>query len=573
MKLFKGKAVSPGYAIGKIYVYKPFEYTVSSTYFDVADKDLYVNQMKDAFSEAGNELKEIVGNLTAVGDEKAAIFEAHLEILEDEELIDGIWSAIEECATPDYAVDRTYNEYIHMLEKVKDPLVSARAADLRDVRNRLIRILHGEKEKSLSALPENVVVVARDLLPSDTATLDKDKVIGIITEIGSSTSHTAIIARGYGIPAVLGVKRATTAFSDGDFCIVDAMSGSIYQDPDEERLAEYTDKKQQFDKEALDNRSYLAKDASLKDGERIMVGLNIGSTDASADYQYSDFVGLLRTEFLYMHSDHMPTEEEQFEAYKTVLLNAAGRPVTMRTLDIGGDKTLTYMETPKEENPFLGKRALRFCLDNPDMFNTQLRAALRASVYGELWVMFPMIGTMDDIYAAKAALDKARGELRDEGVPYDEHLKVGIMIEIPSIAEIADIVAQQVDFASIGSNDLTQYLLACDRMNAEISDYYQSRSPAMFRCLNRIIKAFDSEEKPISICGEMGGDPASAIVLVGMGLRKLSMAGANLPRIKRVLSKFTSAETTEIALKVLNMKTQAEIDEYLIGEIRAHMNL
>jgi len=280
-----------------------------------------------------------------------------------------------------------------------------------------------------------------------------------------------------------------------------------------------------------------------------------------------DFVGLFRTEFVYMESEHMPTEDEQFAAYRKVLANAMGNPVTLRTLDIGGDKSLRYLTLPKEDNPFLGNRALRLCLDMPEMFKTQLRAALRASAFGPMQIMFPMVGTMDDIRAGNAAVEEAKMELRAEGIPFDEKINIGIMIEIPSIAMIADMAAKETDFASVGTNDLTQYLHAVDRMNPKLTNYYQSSSPAMFRILGRIFKEYNEAGKPISVCGELAGDPLAAIVLFGLGLRKFSMNASNIAHVKRALSLFTLAETEQIAKKVQNLSTEAEVINYLKAEV------
>lgn len=320
-------------------------------------------------------------------------------------------------------------------------------------------------------------------------------------------------------------------------------------------------------------KEYYLKPAHLKSGEQIEIGLNVGSPEYTDAFEAVDFVGLLRTEFLYMQSDHMPTEEEQYRAYAQVVTNAGGKPVTLRTLDIGGDKTLPYFELPKEDNPFLGKRALRLCFANPDIFNTQLRAALRASAKGPLWLMFPMVGSVDDIRAAKAAVERAKEELRAEGIAFDENLKVGIMIEIPAIAEIADLAAQEVDFASVGSNDLIQYTTAVDRMNADIADYYQSFSPAIVRMLGKIFSAFHEAGKPISVCGELAGNEQAALILAGLGLRKMSMSGSRISRIKRALSRYTLTQMEELAEQAKMLATEADIEQLLQDAPRKYLNV
>lgn len=563
-KILKGNPVSAGLAAGKVYIYKAFTCDVFETYFDEGHEQEYLGIFKDAVKAADVELTAIVDSMTAKNDDKAKIFIAHKEILADEDMMDEVVMAItDERAMPDYAVERVYREFATMLSKAKDPLIAARAADIRDVRNRLLRILHGEQEKNLSKLKEKVIVVAHDLLPSDTATLDRQNVLGIITEVGGATSHSAIIARSYKLPAILGVAEATAILRDNDNIILDALDGTIRINPADSVMTEYREKLKKYEEDSRITEEYLWRDLQTSDGIKLDIGLNVGSPAPDAAYSQVDFVGLFRTEFLYMESDHMPTENEQFEAYKKVIENAKGRPVTLRTLDIGGDKTLKYLDMPKEDNPFLGNRALRLCLNNPEIFNTQLRAALRASKFGELWIMFPMVGTVDDIVNGKAAVERAKRELDAEGIPYDQKVKVGIMIEIPSIAEIADIAAGMVDFASVGTNDLCQYLHAVDRMNAKIADYYQSFSPSMFRILGHIFTEFNKAGKPVSVCGELSGNPLAAVPLVGLGLKKLSMSGSNLARVKRAVAGVTMTRAKEIGSVVKSLHTEKEIIEYL----------
>lgn len=568
MRILKGNPVSRGIALGKVFVYKAFTADVHESYFEAGLEKEYFKKYKDAVQAAEAELDAVVTTLSAESPEKAKIFTAHIEILNDEEVDEGVKEMIfSDHAMPDYAVDMVFTEFAILLGKAKDPLIAARAADLRDVRNRVLRILKGEKENNLAHLPSKVIVVAHDLLPSDTATLDRTHVMGIITEVGGATSHTAIIARGYKIPALLGVSDATEIMKDGEIIVVDALAGKVLLEPDKETIREFEVKLAQYIKDERETNEYLDKIPLMASGERFSIGLNIGSTEPDDGFKYSDFVGLFRTEFLYMESEHMPTEEEQFEAYKKVLANAMGNPVTLRTLDIGGDKSLRYLVLPKEDNPFLGNRALRLCLSIPDLFRTQLRAALRASAFGQMWIMFPMVGTIDDVRAAVAAVNQVKDELRAENNAFDEKVKVGIMIEIPSIAVISDLAAKEVDFASVGTNDLTQYLHAVDRMNAKIVDYYQSMSPSMFRMLGTIFSEFNKAGKPVSVCGELAGDPLAAIVLFGLGLRKFSMNASNIAHIKRTLSKFTLKETREIAQKVTSMSTQAEVLEFLKAEV------
>lgn len=568
MRILKGNPVSRGIALAKVYVYKAFKADVHESYFEAGQEAAKFKQFTDAVAAAEAELDTIVASLSVESPEKAKIFTAHIEILNDEEVAEEVKDMIYSSkAMPDYAVDMVFTEFAILLEKAKDSLIAARAADLRDVRNRVLRILKGEKEQNLANLRDKVVVVAHDLLPSDTATLDRSHVMGIVTEVGGATSHTAIIARSYKIPAVLGVPEATEIMQNGDMIVLDALKGQVLLEPERATISEYEVKLEEFLKSEKQTAEYLGRIPLVASGERFSVGLNIGSTEPDEGFKYVDFVGLFRTEFLYMESEHMPTEDEQFAAYKKVLANAMGNPVTLRTLDIGGDKSLRYLVLPKEDNPFLGNRALRLCLDMPDMFRTQLRAALRASAFGPMQIMFPMVGTIDDVRAGNAAVEAVKAELRAEGIPFDEKIKVGIMIEIPSIAMIADLAAKETDFASVGTNDLTQYLHAVDRMNPKLITYYQSSSPAMFRILGKIFKEYNEANKQVSVCGELAGEPLAAIVLFGLGLRKFSMNASNIAHVKRMLSLFTLAETEEIAEKVVNMDTQADVEAFLKAEV------
>ena len=373
------------------------------------------------------------------------------------------------------------------------------------------------------------------------------------------------MARGYRIPAVLGVPGATTALQDGTFIVLDGTSGIVLTEPTDDDVTTYKKKQADYLAQLAAEEEFLHKDAALRCGQRIKIGVNLGNKSTPENFVGSDFVGLLRTEFLYMGSDHMPTEQEQYEAYKLVVEHAEGRPVTLRTLDVGGDKTLSYLPLPKEDNPFLGKRAVRLCFELPDLFKTQLRAALRASAAGPLQIMFPMVGSIDDVRRAKAFVEEAKAELDARGEAYDKNIRLGVMIEIPSIAAIADLVAKEVDFASIGTNDLCQYLCAVDRMNPDISDYYQTFSPALIRVIGQIIEQFDAQGKEISMCGELAGDARAAMLLAGLGLRKFSMSPSSVARVKQALSRFTLQEAQQAAATAKNLATQQDILDFLAG--------
>lgn len=562
--ILHGNGVSKGVAIGNLYLYQPFEPHPSEAHFS-GDPQLYLDQYEALCRKAGAELRAIRERMAQTDEEKAAIFSAQAEILCDEVMDEEIRDGIRyDTWMPDWAVETVYSRYERRLRKAKDPLISERAADIRDVKNRLLRIWSGVPQQSLSQLEKPVIIAAHDLLPSDTAGMDRKHVLGIVTATGGAASHSAIIARSLGIPAVLGVVNLMQQVESDEKVLLDAVDGVLVTRPDAKQAADMRRKQKAYQVEAALIQQYLHREPLTADGERIEIGLNIGSArpedlEGSA---VTDFVGLFRTEFLYMDSDHMPTEEEQTLQYQKALLEFSPRPVVLRTLDIGGDKTLPYFSLPKEQNPFLGKRALRLCFDAPELFRTQLRAALRASASGQLWVMLPMVGSMEDIQRAKSLLEQAKQELRQEGIPFDEGVRFGIMIEIPAVAMIADQVAPEVDFASIGTNDLCQYLLAADRMNPEVASYYQSYHPALFRTIGYVAETFRQAGKPICICGEMGGDPLAVPVLIGLGLRKLSMSLSNVAGVKRALAGFTVEQMEEMAHTVVNM-TDCQARAYL----------
>lgn len=537
-KLLTGIPVSEGWALAKVYHYEQETLSVRE---DCAAEGMQKKQMAlfhDALAKAKKELNDLYASLSVKDEDKAKIFLAHAQLLEDEEILEEIQMAIEEeHKYAETAIEQVYNLYAEMLAKVDDPLIAGRAADLLDVKRRLLSICQNKEIKSLAHLTEDVIVVAHDLLPSDTATMDRRYIKGIVTEVGGYNSHSAILARSFCIPAVLGVANACREIPADEKAMLNAVVGEVTVAPDKEDELHFA-KMQELMRVLKEAREqYRNKACTLQDGRKIDIGINVGSTEFEAEDGLFDFVGLFRTEFLYMENTHLPSEEEQFQAYKTVVDRARGRMVTLRTLDIGGDKTLPYMELPKEDNPFLGKRAIRLCFAQEEIFLTQLRAALRASAFGPLQLMFPMVGSLEDITKAKTFVEKAKKQLREEEVAFDETIQIGIMIEIPSIALIADLAAKEVDFASVGTNDLTQYLCAADRMNEAVTEYYQTDCTAIYRLLQFVFEAFDKEGKPVSVCGEMAGKPESAVKLVQIGAKKLSMSSACIPAVKEALAK------------------------------------
>lgn len=565
MNIYQGNPVSKGVVIGKVYKYVPYQAEVIQTIILPEQVEETLDNYNVAKDRASAELASMKKALGQTEPDKAAIIGAHLEILNDPALDEMVTSFIKnEFYNAKWAIDRSFTKIIKMLSKVKDDMIRERIADMKDVRVRLLRNCDGAAEVNLGVLKEPVVVVAEDLFPSDTASLNRAMVQAIVTEIGGATSHTAIIARSYEIPALLGVSAVMSILKEGEIIGVDAIDGILATDMDEETIATYKEKGEKSRKHLIEIKKYLDTEPITVDGVNIDVDLNIGSAsdEELEGAAYTDGVGLFRSEFLYMGRNSLPTEDEQVEIYTKVLKTYGKRPVTLRTLDIGGDKKLDCMDLPKEENPFLGNRALRLCFTYPDIFKTQLRAALRASVAGNLWVMFPMVGSMEDIRKAKDMVEEAKIELKAEQIPYGQ-IKIGIMIEIPSIALIADMAAKEVDFASIGTNDLCQYTTAVDRMNPTVSKYYQKYHPAMFRLIRNVVKSFNEAGKSICVCGEMGGDELGAAVLVGFGMRKLSMGLACVAQTKKMIKNMTIQRAEKIAETVCNLSTGAENERYL----------
>lgn len=566
---YSGIGVAGGVATGPSFHYVPFEPDIKPATLTAEQAARDYQRFLEVRADAKQQLLHIIDTMTEQDPAKRKIFDAHIEILFDEAVNETIEQFVnDECFAVDYAIDRAYGEYAGVLARSKNVLIRERAADLRDVARRLLRIWYGIEDNSLSTVADPVILVAHDLYPSDTAVLDPEKILGIVTEIGGATSHSAILAKSMGIPAVLGVDSIMTELTPGSTVVVDGTHGEVHVDVTSEQLADFRIRAREFIAERAETAKYLFAEPCTKDGTRIEVHLNIGS-DTAKEIEVAaatDGVGLLRTEFIYMRYDHLPTEDEQYLAYKRVLELYGERPVILRTLDVGGDKQLPCLELPKEQNPFLGLRALRLSFDMLPVFKTQLRAALRAGLHGNLWIMFPMVGSLGDFRFAKQVVREVEIELRAEGVAFSQDYRLGIMIEIPSIAVMADVVAAEVDFASIGTNDLCQYLTAVDRLNPKVARYYQSYHPAMFRMIANVITEFNKLGKPISICGEMGGEPLAIPVLIGLGMRKLSMNASALAAIKRTIRDLDVHRAERMASTVLRLATAAQVADFLKSE-------
>lgn len=501
-----------------------------------------------------------------LGEEKAAIFDAHNMILEDPELIEKVIKKIDqEKLNAEYALKQVAEEYITIFEAMDNEYMRERAADIRDVSDRILRNITGQKVTDLSMLEEDVILIAHDLTPSDTATMNKEKVLGFLTNIGGRTSHTAIMARTLDIPAVVGLKDITEKLSATDFVIFNGETGEIIINPSEEEIRHYKELKAAYEKERAALEALKGKASVTVDGRKVELAGNIGTPQDIGGLQRNDAegVGLFRTEFIYMNRDALPSEEEQFWAYREVLEALNPKPAVIRTLDIGGDKKLPYLEIGEEMNPFLGYRAIRLCLSEQEIFKTQLRALLRASVYGNLKIMFPMISSLEELLEAKKILNSVKEQLDQEGIAYADNIEVGMMIEIPSAAIMSDIFAKQVDFFSIGTNDLIQYTCAVDRMNEKIHHLYQPFNPGVLRLIKMVIDNGHKEGIWVGMCGEMAGDKKMIPILLGMGLDEFSMSPTSILPARRLIQSLHYDVVKKLADEVLSMGTADEIETYI----------
>ena len=533
----KGIAASKGYAIGKVFLQENEEIVINDT--KITDIGAEKEKMQKALDDSKAQLEIIkVKAEKEMGAEKADVFEAHITLLDDPEFTGAMISEIENNSLNGLkAIESVSNNFIAIFESMDNEYMRERAADIKDVSKRILSNFAGKGGDSFSITENNTIVVAHDLTPSDTAGLDRTKVVGFITDIGGRTSHAAIMARTLEIPAVLGLGDITTCVKTGDMIIVDGLTGDVIINPSEEVLVEYTAKKEKFQAEQEELKKLIEVKTTTKSGRRIEVCGNIGQPEDVLGVLANggDGVGLFRTEFLYMDRDSAPTEDEQFESYKFVLEKMEGKQVVIRTLDIGGDKTLPYLPLPEEMNPFLGYRAIRLCLDRKDIFKVQLRALLRASVYGNLAVMFPMISGLEEFEQAKEVVDECKAALKAEGKEYSEDIQWGIMVEIPAAAVYADELAKHVDFFSIGTNDLIQYTLAADRMSEKVSYLYNPMHPAVLRLIKMTIDGAHKHGKWVGMCGEMAGDEAAIPTLIEYGLDEFSMSASSILNAKKIM--------------------------------------
>lgn len=569
MSLLKGIAASSGIAIAKAYCL--VEPDLSFSKKTVEDSATEVARFQSALSISKSEL-EAIRDLAEkeLGADDAAIFNAHVLVLTDPELIGPIEEKIKaDQVNAEFALKETTDMFITMFEQMDSEYMQERAADIRDVTKRVLSHLLGVKMVSPSMIDEEVIVIAEDLTPSDTAQLNRQFVKGFTTDIGGRTSHSAIMARSLEIPAVVGTQESTKLIQDGDLVIVDGLNGEIHINPSAEVVADYESKQLQFEQQKVEWAKLVNEKTITADGHQVELAANIGTPEDLVGVKNNggEGVGLYRTEFLYMGKDKLPTEEEQFEAYKQVLQGMAGKPVVVRTLDIGGDKELSYLQLPEEMNPFLGFRAIRLCLEEQEIFRTQLRALLRASVFGNLKIMFPMIATLGEFRQAKAILEEEKQALLANGTAIADHIEVGIMVEIPSTAVQADVFAKEVDFFSIGTNDLIQYTFAADRMNERVSYLYQPYNPAILRLVKMVIDAAHKEGKWAGMCGEMAGDEIAVPLLIGLGLDEFSMSATSILPARTQIKNLKKSDMIELVEEALQMGTAEEVVEAVKARI------
>jgi phosphotransferase system enzyme I (PtsI) len=563
-KVFRGIPVSAGVCRGKILVLDKPRQTIEKRTLADADVPGELNRLQQALLQTREQLQEVQRQLTqSLGANQASIFDAHLLVLEDPSVIDEVVRVIQQDKlNAEFAFNQVTARYIDALAKVEDEFLRERATDMRDVSGRVMNNLLGVNEHvDLGKLTEPCIIIAHDLTPSKTAQMDRKMVLGFATDIGSRTSHTAIMARSLRIPAVVGLKNASSTLTSGEYALLDGFNGNIVINPTDQTLFEYGQlvRKQVSLEEKL--RDALNQHAVTLDNHRIFISANIEQAGDIESVRNSgaEGVGLFRTEYLYINRDHPPTEEEQYQAYRQVAAALKPNPVVIRTLDLGGDKLLSSLAIPEEMNPFLGWRAIRYCLQQEDVFHAQLRAILRASAEGNIKIMYPMISGLDELNQANAFVAQAKDQLRKEGVPFDENIELGAMIETPSAAVIADALSKRVQFFSLGTNDLIQYTLAVDRMNEKIAHLYEPTHPAIMRLIKQTVTAAQKRKVWVSVCGEMAGDPTLTPLLIGLGVDELSAAPAVLPQLKYLIRRLKLTDTQELAAFALECESATEI--------------
>lgn len=564
--MFKGTSASAGIGIGKAVIVEETELKIKrDTITDVdAEKARFQRAVNQAMEETDALAKDLA---TRVGEKEAEILNGHLLLLSDPMLVGEIETSISgEMVNSEFAIETVCNTYADMFASMGDELMQQRATDMRDIKTRMQKILLGVSSVDIGALPAGSVIVARDLTPSMTAGINPANVTGIVTELGGKTSHSAILARALEIPAVVALDGIMSQIKDGTELILDGSEGVVFADPDQAVREEYTAKRDVFLKEKKELEQYIGKPTVTKDGVTIELVANIGKPeDVDKVIQYDgEGVGLFRTEFLFMDRTSMPTEEEQFEAYRKVASAMNGKPVIIRTLDIGGDKEIPYMGLEKDENPFLGYRAIRFCLDRKDdVYRPQLRALLRASAFGNIRIMVPMVTCLEEYREAKALIEEIKKELDEASISYKKDIQVGIMVETAAASLMADVFAKEVDFFSIGTNDLTQYTMSVDRGNDKVSYLYSPLNPAVLRSIRHVIECGRKEGIMVGMCGEAASDPMLIPLLLAFGLNEFSMSASAILNARKLITGYSTQELKEVAEQAMTFVTVKEVEDYM----------
>jgi len=570
--ILKGIPAAPGIVVGKAFVFGKEDLDVAPIGITEDQVPLEISRFEDALIQTRQEIIALQKKIAAdMGSEHGEVFDAHLLVLEDRMLIEEVISRVKkEKLDIDYIFSQVLKRYAHVFSKIEDEYLKERISDINDVGRRILRNLLGRMRKGLAELEDEVVVVAHDLSPSDTASMHKNRVKGFITDIGGKTSHTAIMAKSLEIPAVVGLEIATEQIKNGDIVIVDGASGTVIVSPDADTLKKYQAQEEKLKGQTETLTAIRNLPAQTTDGRHVTLAANIEFPDEipSVLEHGADGVGLYRTEYFYMNRKDLPVEDEQFEAYKNLATTFGDKPVIVRTLDLGGDKFISQFNLPKEMSPFMGWRAIRFCLGRPDIFKTQLRAILRASVFGNLKIMFPMISGVEELRRAKEMVEEAKKELKGRGVAYNAGIEIGAMIEVPSAALTSDVLAREVGFFSIGTNDLIQYALAVDRTNEKIAYLYEPTHPAVLRLVKNVVEAGHRANIWVGMCGEMSSEPSLAILLLGLGLDEFSMPSASLLEIKNVIRTISYETAKKIAEEALGLATGQEVNAFLTSRLK-----